>query len=125
MKVRVITSFAFLTLCLWTAAVHAKPKVPERRPAYAQKTELFSWQENNEWYYTVLNAESAPKTKTQIVSTKVKGFDKMIILLKTVTPRSEVVWNGYPVSGIKLVKPPQDVRDRVMAFCKRHELNCK
>jgi hypothetical protein len=115
--------------------------LPAKLPASAKGYELYSWQTDNKWNYTLITGTNRTKSFDEIIapanSVGSDGFIKISVRgeadLKQVLsllPRGEyITWGGWEIVDemqpgvIYLTFPPQSIMDNVAAFCTAQHLN--
>lgn len=107
----------------------ATPKPTEQvvnplRPVPGAKTmkgyELYSWQEDGQWYFSVLIGTNREKTLEEIQApdAKLKGIEELQPFLESI-PIGEYItwWSREP-----LALPPEGILKQVQEICKRQGL---
>jgi hypothetical protein len=83
--------------------------------------ELYSWQDGDQWYFSVLVGTNRNKTLDEIRSpgSAFKGAEALEAALKTIPAGQWVTW----FSGNTLAFPPDEVVAQVQQVCKDRGLN--
>jgi hypothetical protein len=84
--------------------------------------ELYSWQENNEWHFSLLVGTNREKSVDEIKSndTVLPDLDALISTLKKVPSGQYVTWS----SNETLPLPPDNIVKQVEEICKEKGLIC-
>ena len=115
-------------------------ELPNSLPKSLKGYELYSWQNGNEWNFTLITATNRSKAFDEIISsenmltsdgfvklsvTGVNEIKKMVALL----PEGEqIFWAGMDLTGqvpggtIYLTFPPRQVIDDLTAYCRQHKI---
>lgn len=82
--------------------------------------ELYSWQEGDEWVYSVLIGTNREKTvqEIQAQSARLEGLADLRAVLESLPPGEVVTW----LAPVPLGFPPEDILDEVQAICARQGL---
>lgn len=102
--------------------------------------ELYSWQEDDGWFFTLITGTNRNKTIEEItaeansvtedgwVKITVQGVDALDDLLRRLPLSESIFWIGSAgigpasVNGDKLALPPQDIVDEIQKFCQEYSL---
>jgi 1-deoxy-D-xylulose 5-phosphate reductoisomerase len=78
--------------------------------------ELYSWQENGQWKFSVLIGTNREKTLDEIKSADVvlAGVDALTSTLKKITAGQYITWSSRETLSF----PPDDIRSQVEQVCK-------
>ena len=78
--------------------------------------ELYSWQEGNQWKFSLLVGTNREKTLEEIKSSQLifTGVDAVISTLKTVPGGQTITWS----SKESLSLPPDEILEQVVQVCK-------
>ncbi len=108
--------------------------LPEKFPHSMKGYELFSWQADGEWYFTLITGTNRMKSFEEIITAgntvsedgfvkvSVRGIDQLQIMLGLLPSGEDVVWSGMDLGGqvptdtIYLTLPPDEMIDEVKAF---------
>jgi hypothetical protein len=82
--------------------------------------ELYSWQDGDRWYFSVLVGTNRNKTLDEIrsLSSAFKGIEALEAALKIIPAGQFITW----LSGDTLAFPSDDVTARVLQVCKERGL---
>lgn len=141
MNEKIRLAFILLTV-LWLAACSANPATPVPSatplpplPASMKGYELYSWQADDEWHFTLITGTNRMKTPEEIttgedeatadgwVKISVQGTDAIKDVLSRLPAGEDVFWAGVewtPDDGFTL--PPQDTVDAIREYCESLEL---
>jgi hypothetical protein len=91
--------------------------------------ELYSWQADDQWYFTLVTGTNRQKTIEEITTGEdvlnaggwtrlsVQGLDALKAMLGRLPAGEEVFWAGELAPGSGIVLPPQDMIEAVKEFC--------
>ncbi len=135
MKNKLLVLLALVLLVMGLAACNSASKEP--LPRSMKGYELYSWQEDGRWHFTLITGTNRNKIYGEIISPdnfvaedgwvdiQVVGVDAVKDLLSRVPEDEWVSWSGgkfveEPVStDIRLALPPQDIIDEVKAHAEK------
>lgn len=97
--------------------------------------ELYSWQPNGEWRFTLITGTNRNKTREEITSTadaltpngwvkvSVTGIDALKRVLSRLPAGEEIVWMGieHPQIGIYPL-PPAETTESIRKYCQQRGL---
>jgi hypothetical protein len=91
------------------------PLLPSAGTDSMKGYELYSWQEDGQWYFSVLVGTNREKTLEEIQSpdARLKGIDGLQPVLKLLPAGAYLTW----LSRESLAFPPQEMQDRVKEMC--------
>lgn len=87
--------------------------------------ELYSWQSENKWYYSVLVGTNRTKTTAEITSKQtsatklliVTGTDSLKLLLNKFPQSESILWLGrWPDNRDVVQLPSQEVQDEIVSY---------
>ena len=104
---------ALLSACTTGSPGYSKPdweKIPDQLPASLKGYELYSWQVNEEWIFTMTTGTNRSKSFEEITSTENEFEDEFVKItvtdlqdLETLLARlpagTEVFWSGIDLTG--------------------------
>ena len=87
--------------------------------------ELYSWQENGAWFYSLLPGTNRNKTAAEISDPAVTFSDLAVLKerLARLAPGEQIFWLGLDDPELKLTLPSQEVIAELQAYCEGLELN--
>ncbi|MBI5295373.1 MAG: hypothetical protein HY869_07840 [Chloroflexi bacterium] len=82
--------------------------------------ELYSWEQDGQWYFSVLIGTNREKTLDEIQASDVtlKGIDGLKAVLESIPSGQYVTWTA----GESLALPPEEVIQQVRDICKARGL---
>jgi hypothetical protein len=102
--------------------------------------ELYSWQTNNQWYFTLITGTNRLKTLDEIISNEnivtsdgwvkinVQSVDSIKNVLSRLPQHENIFWAGkqwfhqVQAQADQITLPPQEIIDVVQEYCKQLEL---
>lgn len=93
----------------------AEPTLPRAMKGY----ELYSWQNDGEWYFSLLEGTNRIKTFEEITadSATAKGIDSIERKLGRLSRGEQVFWTLRGIPNLAL--PPEGTVDQIKGFCAR------
>jgi hypothetical protein len=109
--------------------------LPEKFPHSMKGYELFSWQVDGEWYFTLITGTNRMKSFDEIITpvntvsedgfvkVSARGIDQLQLMLGLLPTGEDVVWSGMDLGGqvptdtIYLTLPPDEMIEEVKNFC--------
>jgi hypothetical protein len=109
--------------------------LPEQFPHSMKGYELFSWQVDGEWYFTLITGTNRMKSFEEIITpgntvsddgfikVSARGIDQLQIMFALLPSGEDVVWSGMDLGGqvptdtIYLTLPSDEMIEEVKAFC--------
>lgn len=100
--------------------------------------ELYSWQEGDNWYYSILTGTNRTKTYDEVTSYKptdvhlisVTGIDSLKLALAKFPENENITWPGkgwlqrcWGGNYGNLQLPPQNIIDELTQYCNQRKLN--
>jgi hypothetical protein len=115
--------FVLCTLLLVFLATACQPKnplIPEPGVDSMKGYELYSWEKDGEWYFSILVGTNREKTLDEIQSADatLQGVDELIAALKPIPAGLYITWSAFD----PLAFPPEDLIQQVAEFCTEHRL---
>ena len=103
-----------------TQSATFNPLVPKSGAEALKGYELYSWQEEGQWHYSVLIGTNREKTLAEIQApeARLKGVEELQSLLESVPAGQFVTW----LLRASLVFPPEEMVTQVQEICKRQGL---
>jgi hypothetical protein len=110
-------------------------EIPAQLPHSMKGYNLYSWQDGEDWYFTLVTGTNAGISFEEIIAPgdivsgdgyvkiTVVGMDELKELLSRLPAGEEVIWSGMDLGGqvpegtIYLTLPPQDMIDELIAYC--------
>ena len=82
--------------------------------------ELYSWQEESQWYFSVLIGTNREKTLEEIQApdARLKGIEELQPLLESIPAGEYITW----LSRESLAFPPEEMLKQVQEICKKQDL---
>ena len=82
--------------------------------------ELYSWQEESQWYFSVLIGTNREKTLEEIQApdARLKGIEELQPLLESIPAGEYITW----WSRESLAFPPEEMLKQVQEICKKQDL---
>jgi hypothetical protein len=107
---------ATLFLLVLTACQPTASAVPDLPGESMKGYELYSWQKDGQWYFSVLVGTNREKTLEEIQSPGVtlKGLDALELALKKIQPGQAIIWSARRGMGF----PPEVMIGDVQKICK-------
>ena len=117
--IRWLISLILLTLFL-NACQKANPLVIEPGVESMKGYELYSWEKNDEWYFSILIGTNREKTLEEIQSPDavLKGMDELEAALESIPARQYVTWSAPE----PLAFPSENLIQQVQKICKEQGL---
>ena len=86
--------------------------------------ELYSWQENGQWYFSLLEGTNRTKTiaEVQAGDTRLKGVDGLKPALQGVAAGQSVTWWAPSWAEGTVTFPPAETVDQVRIICEKQGL---
>ena len=109
-------------------------QLPDTLPHSMKGYELFSWQVDGEWYFTLITGTNRNKSFDEIITpgntvgvdgfikVSVCGIDQLKLMLGLLPAGEEVIWSGMDLGGqvptdtIYLTLPPDAMIDEIKTF---------
>jgi hypothetical protein len=114
-------------LNLTGTVIHAVPPehgpealLPQPGQGSMKGFEVYSWQEEDEWVFTVLIGTNRQKAldEIQAPSARLEGIEELRAVLESMPAGEVVTW----LSPVPLGLPPEDILQEVRETCARQEL---
>ena len=107
---------------LLSACQRTNPPVPESGMESMKGYELYSWEKDGEWYFSILVGTNRLKTLEEIQSPNVtlKGMDELRSALESISAGQYVTWSARE----PLAFPPEEMIRQVEQICKDRGLEC-
>jgi hypothetical protein len=85
--------------------------------------ELYSWNQNNIWYFSILIGTNRNKTYTEVIESdfRVKGVDSLKLLLAKLPAKEEIFWMET-VEGRSMPLPNEQTINELKTFCQEKQL---
>jgi hypothetical protein len=117
--IRLFIPLILLTLFL-NACQKANPLTPEPGVESMKGYELYSWERDGEWYFSILIGTNREKTLEEIQSpdAALKGMDEFEAALATIPAGQVVSWSAHD----PLAFPPEELIAQVDELCKKQGL---
>jgi hypothetical protein len=111
-----LTLCAILLLLLATACQPKNPLVPEPGYDSMKGYELYSWEKDGEWYFSILVGTNREKMLDEIQSADaaLQGVDELKAALESIPAGQYVTWSALE----PLAFPPDDLILQVKEICK-------
>jgi stage III sporulation protein SpoIIIAA len=97
----------------------------EKHPVSMKGYELYSWQIENEWYFSLIEGTNRLKTYEEVTSEEVtiKGI---IALNKEIArlPKGDTVFFNRNLEHPDLQLPPESIIQDIKTYCNELEINC-
>jgi hypothetical protein len=106
-----------ILLTLFAAACQPKnPLIPEPGVESMKGYELYSWEKDGEWYFSILVGTNREKTLDEIQSADatLQGVDELTAALKSIPAGQYITWSAFD----PLAFPPDDLILQVKEICK-------
>jgi hypothetical protein len=118
-SIQTILFTVMLGLLLSGCSTAATP-TPTAYPASMKGYELYSWQDGNQWKFSLLIGTNREKSLAEIKSpdTALTGLDALTSALKRVPSGQYVTWSSKDT----LAFPPDDIIQKVKEVCKAQGL---
>jgi len=112
--------YAILLAMLIAACQPANPPVPQPNEPSMKGYELYSWEEDGRWYFSVLVGTNRKKTLEEIQAPEavLAGIEELQAVLEQIPAGESVVW--WKRDGLAF--PPEEVIARVEDICGRQGL---
>jgi hypothetical protein len=107
-----------ILLALFAVACQPKnPLVPEPGIESMKGYELYSWEQDGEWYFSILVGTNRKKTLDEIRATDatLKGMDELQASLESIPSGQSVTW----FAPAPLAFPPEDRIRQIQQICKK------
>jgi hypothetical protein len=105
-------------------------KIPDPLPESIKGYELYSWQADGEWVFTLTTGTNRSKSFDEITSTEnqmedgfikvtVASIDDLVTLIERLPSDVDLLWSGIDLTGeveegiVYFTYPPDDLMDRV------------
>lgn len=129
------TTAAKATVTETATAEQAAVEIPANLPHSMKGYNLYSWQQDEDWYFTLVTGTNAGIAFEAIITPgntvsddgyvkiTVVGMDDLKQLLSRLPSGEEVIWSGMDLGGqvpegtIYLTLPPQEMIDELIAYC--------
>jgi hypothetical protein len=120
MKTSRFVPCTLLLVFLATACQLRNPLIPEPGVDSMKGYELYSWEKDGEWFFSILVGTNREKTLEEIQSTDatLQGVDELIAALKSIPAGQYITWSAFD----PLAFPPEDMIQQVAEFCTEHGL---
>jgi hypothetical protein len=84
--------------------------------------ELYSWQEGDQWKFSLLTGTNREKTLDEIQSTDaaLNGMDALRSALEAISPGETITWSAKD----HLAFPPEEIIGQVQQICTDQGLTC-
>lgn len=85
--------------------------------------ELYSWNQNNTWNFSILIGTNRNKTYTEVIESdfRVKGVDSLKLLLAKLPAKEEIFWMS-DIGGQRMTLPNEQTIKELKAFCEEKQL---
>jgi hypothetical protein len=85
--------------------------------------EMYSWQKNGKWYFTVIEATNDSKSPSDIMKRGdvAEGLDEALDMLEFVPKGADLYWNLRNMQGFQY--PPYKMSTTIKSFCRRKGIN--
>ncbi|MDP3451071.1 MAG: hypothetical protein Q8R87_10870 [Anaerolineaceae bacterium] len=115
-------------------------KFPDPLPEAVKGYELFSWQSDSDWNFTLITGTNRSKSFDELMSPDsqvtaegfvkitVSGIDKIKQVLATLPAQTEVFWTGMDLSGsvpegtLYFSYPDKIIKDELINFCAKQDV---
>lgn len=113
--------FVLLALSVGGCAKKASPLAPAAGEESMKGYELYSWEKDGQWYFSVLIGTNREKTLEEIQSADIalKGIEELQAVLESIPADQYVTW----LSKDELAFPPDEVTQKVENICEAQGLN--
>jgi len=113
--------FALLVFSIGGCAKKASPLAPVAGEESMKGYELYSWEKDGQWYFSVVIGTNREKTLEEIQSADValKGIDELKAVLKSIPAGQYVTW----LSKDGLTFPPDEIIQGVENICETQGLS--
>lgn len=124
-----------------TPAVTSTPFVlPDALPHSMKGYELYCWQKDSDWYFTLFTGTNRSKSFDEIIAPEnqvdpsglikitVSGVDKINEVIALLPAGEEIIWGGMDLTGqvpsgtVYLTFPPQPMMDEIQNTCLEYHL---
>lgn len=117
--------------------------LPESLPHSVKGYELYCWQKDDDWYFTLFTGTNRSKSFDEIIAPEnqidpsglikitVSGLEKVKEILSLLPAGEDIVWGGMDLSGqvpsgtVYLTFPPQSMMDEIQSACREYKLTLK
>ncbi|MFH2102642.1 MAG: hypothetical protein ABIJ39_04720 [Chloroflexota bacterium] len=91
------------------------PLIPDSNTSSMKGYELYSWEENGQWYFSVLVGTNREKTLDEIQSSEaiLRGIEELLPVLESLPAGQFVIWKA----GESLAFPPEEIIQQVERVC--------
>lgn len=114
--------------------------LPDSLPKSMKGYELYSWQNGNDWNFTLITATNRSKAFDEIISSEnmltsdgfvklsVTGINEIKKVIALLPEGEQIYWAGMDLTGqvpggtIYLTFPPQQVIDDLTAYCRQYKI---
>lgn len=112
--------FVLLILCIGGCAKKTSPLAPVAGEGSMKGYELYSWEKDGQWHFSVLIGTNREKTLEEIQASDVtlKGIDGLKTVLESIPSGQYVTW----MTRESLALPPEEVIQQVRDICKTRGL---
>lgn len=108
---------------------------PAKLPHSMKGYDLYSWQDGDVWYFTLITGTNRMKSFDEIIAPEdtlsddgfikitVSGMENLKMLLALLPADEEIIWGGMDLGGMVptdtayLTLPPQEMIDELIAYC--------
>jgi hypothetical protein len=113
--------------------------LPAELPDSMKGYELYSWEINGTWHFTLVTGTNRNKTEDEIIAEEntisgdgfvkitVAGEEALLDLLSRLPPESDILWctsdSPQVEDSAKFTLPDEEMVDRIGAFCLEHSIN--
>lgn len=113
--------FVLLVFSIGGCAKKASPLAPAAGEESMKGYELYSWEKDGQWYFSVLIGTNREKTLEEIQSADIalKGIEELQAVLESIPADQYVTW----LSKDELAFPPDEVTQKVENICEAQGLN--
>jgi hypothetical protein len=111
---------AILLNLLVVACQPKNPLVPEPGIDSMKGYELYSWEKNGEWYFSILVGTNREKSleEIQAADATLKGMDELQAALESIPAGQYMTWSA----PAPLAFPPEDLIQQIQQICKKQGL---
>lgn len=87
--------------------------------------ELYSWEKNGEWNFSILMGTNRGKTADEVFNNKiaVKGVSALKSLLMKMPAQESIFWSANKNQFSALSMPSESIIEDIRTFCQQRELN--
>jgi hypothetical protein len=115
--------FLVVLLAVFLSGCKTAAQTVATLPAESMKGyELYSWQEGDQWKFSLLTGTNREKTLDEIQSTDVAldGVDALRSALQGISPGQTITWSAKE----HLAFPPDEILQQIEQICRNQGLTC-